>query len=163
MLWFIIYLRFLYCYSVDTSADGLTLHVGIIIHSVVSALVYYISTFLILLLCRYLCWWTNITRGYHHTLGSQCFGLLYIYVFYTVSVDTSADGLTLHEGIIIHSVVSALVYYISTFLILLLCRYLCWWTNITRGYHHTLGSECFGLLYIYVFYTVTLSIPLLMD
>ena len=187
MLWFIIYLRFLYCYSVDTSADGLTLHEGIIIHSVVSALVYYISTFFILLLCRYLCWWTNITRGYHHTLGSQCFGLLYIYVFYTItlsipladftrryimvvsaslycySVDTSADGLTLHEGIITHSVVSALVYYISTFFILLLCRYLCWWTNITRGYHHTLGSKCFGLLYIYVFYTytrVTLSIPL---
>ena len=163
MLWFIIYLRFLYCYSVDTSSDGLTLHEGIIIHSVVSALVYYISTFLILLLCRYLFWWTNITRGYHNTLGSECFGLLYIYVFNTITVNTSADGLTLHEGIITHSVVSALVYYISTFFILLLCRYLFWWTNITRGYHHTLGSQCFGLLYIYVFYTVTLSIPLQMD
>ena len=162
MLWFIIYLRFSYYYSVDTSADGLTLHEGIIIHSVVSALVYYISTFFILLLCRYLFWWTIITRGYHHTLGSECFDLLDIYVFNTITL-SSADGLTLHEGIIIHSVVSALVYYISTFFILLLCRYLCWWTNITRGYHHTLGSQCFGLLYIYVFYTVTLSIPLLMD
>ena len=33
----------------------------------------------------------------------------------------------------------------------------------TRGYHHTLGSRCFGLLDIYVVNTVTLWIPLLMD
>ena len=164
MLWFIIYLRFLYCYSVDTSADGLTLHEGIIIHSVVSALVYYISTFFILLLCRYLFWWTIITRGYHHTLGSECFGLL-ISTFLILLLCTSADGLTLHEGIIIHSVVSALVYYISTFFILLLCRYLCWWTNITRGYHHTLtlheGIIIHSVVSALVYYISTFLILLL--
>ena len=163
MLWFIIYLRFLYYYSVDTSTDGLTLHEGIITHSVVSALVYYISTFLILLLCRYLCWLTNITRGYHHTLGSQCFGLLYIYVLILLLCRYLYWWTNITRGY--HNTLGSQCFgllYIYV-LILLLCRYLYWWTNITRGYHNTLGSQCFGLLYIYVFYTVTLSIPLLID
>ena len=167
MLWFIIYLRFLYYYSVDTSADGLTLHEGIIIHSVVSALVYYISTFFILLLCRYLCWWTNITRGYHHTLGSQCFGLLYIYVFILLLCRYLCWWTNITRGY--HHTLGSQCFgllYIYVFNTVTLSIPLHWWTNITRWlwyHHHTLGSECFGLLYIYVFYTVTLSIPLLMD
>ena len=49
-----------------------------------------IYTFLLILLGRYICWWTIIPRGYHPH-SSQCF---------YHSVDTSAGGLLLPEGII---------------------------------------------------------------
>jgi hypothetical protein len=56
-----------------------------------------ISTFLLLSLGRYLCWWTISPWGYHPS-SSQC---------YYHWVDTSAGGPLVPEGII-HPVVSAL-------------------------------------------------------
>ena len=54
-----------------------------------------ISTFLLLSLDRYLCWWTISPRVYHPP-SSQCF---------CHWVDTSAGGLLVPEGIV-HPVVS---------------------------------------------------------
>jgi len=40
-----------------------------------------ISTFLLLLLGRYLCWWTISPRGYHPP-SNQCFGTHMIYLIH---------------------------------------------------------------------------------
>ena len=93
-------------------------------------------------LCRYLCWWSIIPRGYPQ-LSSQCF---------YHCVETSAGGV---PACILSSVVNVsitvsiplLVEYYSPrvssaqqSMFLSLCRYLCWWSP--RGYPQ-LGSQCF--------------------
>jgi hypothetical protein len=56
------------------------------------SLCWLIPVFLLLLLGRYLCWWTSSPRWYHPP-GSQCFYCCYW-------VDTSAGGLVVPRGII---------------------------------------------------------------
>ena len=140
--------------------------------------------FLLLSLCRYLCWRTISLRGYHphisqyfdlngllessfyyyHWVDTSVGGLLvpegiihpvvsvlaltwfirYLCFYYYHWVDTSAGGLLVSEGII-HTLVSILtlsvqkvipLYFISMFLLLSLCRYLCWWTISPEGIIH---------------------------
>ena len=140
-----------------------------------------ISTFLLLSLGRYRCWWTISPRGYHPS-SSQCF---YHWV------DTSVGGLLVPQGIIrpvvsvsITGSIPVLVDYQSLrvssakqSVFLSRGRYHCWWTISPRGYHPS-SSQCFyhwvdttaggllvpeGIIRPVVSVSITGSIPLLVD
>ena len=145
-------------YCVDTSHGGLLVPEGII-HPVFSTGMVIVSITLLgdyqypgvsstqysvlaWLLCRYLCWGTISTRGYHPPSIQYWHGYF---------VDTSPGGLLVPGGII-HPVFSTGMVIVSipllgdyqypgvsstqySVLAWLLCRYLYWGTISTRGYH----------------------------
>jgi hypothetical protein len=80
--WYIWFLRFYYYHWRDTSVGELLVP-ECIIHPVVCVwgtdMVYLISTFLLLSLCRYLCWWTFSLRVYHPP-SSLCLDTAMVYL-----------------------------------------------------------------------------------
>jgi hypothetical protein len=120
-----------------------------------TAMVYLISPFLLLSLCRYLCWWTFSPRVYHPPVvcvWTLPWYIWYLRFYYYHCVDTSVGELLVPECII-HQVVCVwdtdMVYLISTFLLLSLCRYLCWWTFSLRVYHPP-SSLCLDTAMVYL-------------
>ena len=84
-------------------------------------LLYLISTFVLLSLGRYLCWWTICPRGYHLP-SSQCFGTCIYLCWWTICPQGYHPPSSQCFGT---------------------CIYLCWWTICPRGYHPP-SSQCFG-------------------
>ena len=84
----------------------------------ISCALHWISTFLLISLCRYLCWWTISPRGYHPP-SSLCLGtdMVYLCCYYYHGVDTSVGEVLVSEGII-RPVVCAweLTWYIYVFI-----------------------------------------------
>ena len=130
--------------------------------------------FLLLSLCRYLCWRTISPEGIIHHMSVFWLTWFIRYLcFYYYHLVRYLCWRTI-KGII-HTLVSILkvipLYFISMFLLLSLCRYLCWRTISLRGYHPHISqyfdfkrTESYStIFYIYVFITITVSIPLLED
>jgi uncharacterized membrane protein len=144
--WWTISLRFYYYHWVNTSAEGPLIYVFITITGSIHLLVDYKSTFLLLSLSQYLCWWTISLRFNYYNW-----------------VNTSAEGPLIYVFITITGSIPLLVDYKSTFLLLSLGQYICWWTiNLRFYYYHWVNTSTDGPL-IYVVITITGSIPLLVD
>jgi hypothetical protein len=129
------YLRFYYYHSVNTSVD---IYAFITIPRSIPLL---ISSFILLSLGWNLYWWTISSRVYHPQ-SIQCF---------YHSVNTSVD---IYVFIAIPRSIPLLI---STFVLLSLGRYLCWYL---RFYYYHSGNT---FVDIYVFITIPWSIPLLIS
>ena len=106
----------------------------------------YKSTFLLLSLSRYFCWWTISLRCYYYRW-----------------VNTFADGPLIYVFITITGSIPLLMDHSSTFSLLSLGQHLCWWTISLRFYYyHWVNTSAEGPL-IYVLITITGSIHLLVD
>ena len=112
---------------------------------------YWWTIFLLLSLCRFLGWWTigGLSFYYYHCVDSSAGGLLVDYVFITIT----------------RSITLLVDYWWTIFLLLSLCRFLGWWTigGLSFYYYHCVDSSAGGLLVDYLFITITVSIPRLVD
>ena len=141
-----IYLRLYYYHWVDTSSGGLFIYVYITITGSIPLRVDYLSTFILLSLGRYLFGWT-----------------IYLRLYYYHWVDTSSGGLFIYVYITITGLIPLQVDYLSTFILLSLGRYLFGWTIYLRLYYYHWVDTSSGGLFIYVYITITGSIPLRVD
>ena len=90
----------------------------------------YRSTFLLLSLSRYLCWWTISLRCYYYRW-----------------VNTFADGPLIYVFITITGSIPLLMDHSSTFSLLSLGQHLCWWTISLRFYYyHWVNTSAGGQL-----------------